>query len=137
MGIFKKLFSKIKISDSETDFAASELKREKEADFQKENSNSQEFFSSKDSTKNDSDNISRETINEFLGPVIDVLGDITSDKYVHNVKLTEDDIKKIYAKYTKTVITKDGKQVYESVSDVDSEAAEFVNELFDKIFNKK
>ena len=94
------------------------------------------FFSSKDSTKNDSDNISRETINEFLGPVIDVLGDITSDKYVHNVKLTEDDIKKIYAKYTKTVITKDGKQVYESVSDVDSEATEFVNELFDKIFNK-
>ena len=131
MGIFKKLFSKIKISDSETDFAASELKREKEADFQKENSNSQEFFS------NDSDNISRETINELLGPVIDVLGDITSDKYVHNVKLTEDDIKKIYAKYTKTVITKDGKQVYESVSDVDSEATEFVNELFDKIFNKK
>ena len=137
MGIFKKLFSKIKISDSETDFAASELKREKEADFQKENSNSREFFSSKDNTKNDSDNISRETINEFLGPLIDVLGDITSDKYVHNVKLTEDDIKKIYAKYTKTVITKDGKQVYESVSDVDSEAAEFVNELFDKIFNKK
>lgn len=137
MGIFKKFFSKIKISDSETDFAASELKREKEADFQKENSNSREFFSSKDNTKNDSDNISRETINEFLGPVIDVLGDITSDKYVHNVKLTEDDIKKIYAKYTKTVITKDGKQVYESVSDVDSEAAEFVNELFDKIFNKK
>ena len=35
MGIFKKFFSKIKISDSETDFAASELKREKEADFQK------------------------------------------------------------------------------------------------------
>ena len=137
MGIFKKLFSKIKISDSETDFVASELKREKEADFQKENSNSREFFSSKDSTKNDSDNISRETINEFLGPVIDVLGDITSDKYVHNVKLTEDDIKKIYAQYTKTVIAKDGKQDYESVSDVDSEAAEFVNELFDKIFNKK
>ncbi|WP_435310067.1 hypothetical protein [Sebaldella termitidis] len=131
MGIFKKFFSKIKISDSETDFAASELKREKEADFQKENSNSQEFFS------NDSDNISRETINELLGPVIDVLGDITSDKYVHNVKLTEDDIKKIYAKYTKTVITKDGKQIYESVSDVDSETTEFVNELFDKIFNKK
>lgn len=137
MGIFKKFFSKIKISDSETDFAASELKREKEADFQKENSNSQEFFSCKDSTKNDSDNISRETINELLGPVIDVLGDITSDKYVHNVKLTEDDIKKIYAKYTKTVITKDGKQIYESVSDVDSETTEFVNELFDKIFNKK
>ena len=131
MGIFKKFFSKIKISDSETDFAASELKREKEADFQKENSNSQEFFS------NDSDNISRETINELLGPVIDVLGDITSDKYVHNVKLTEDDIKKIYAKYTKTVITKDGKQIYESVSDVDIETTEFVNELFDKIFNKK
>ena len=136
MSIFKKFFSKIKNSDSEMNFAASELKREKESDFQKENLNSQESFSSKNNINN-SDNVSKETINEILGPVIEVLGDITSDKHVHNIKLTEDDIKKIYTKYTKTVITKDGKQIYESVSDVDSETDEFVNELFDKIFNKK
>ena len=136
MGIFKKLFSKIKNSDSEIDFAASELKREKESDFQKENLNSQESFSSKNNINN-SDNVSKETINEILGPVIETLGDITSDKHVHNIKLTEDDIKKIYTKYTKTVITKDGKQIYESVSDVDSETDEFVNELFEKKFNKK
>ena len=137
MSIFKKFFSKIKNSDSEMNFAASELKREKESDFQKENSNSHEFFSSNNSTKNNNDNINAENINELLEPVIEALGGITSDEYVHNVKFTEDDIKKIHTKYTKTVITKDGKQIYESVSDVDSETDEFVNELFDKIFNKK
>ena len=113
------------------------LKREKESDFQKENSNSHEFFSSNNSTKNNNDNINAENINELLEPVIEALGGITSDEYVHNVKFTEDDIKKIHTKYTKTVITKDWKQIYESSSNDNSETAELVNELFDKIFNKK
>ena len=133
MSLFKKLFSKMKNSDSEMDFAASELKKEKESESQRDNINSREFFSGEDSTKDNSNNINSEEINELLEPVMEILGDLNID----NVKLTEDNIKKIQTKYTRTVITKDGKQVYESVSDVDSEATEFVNELFDNIFNKK
>ena len=133
MGIFKKLFSKIKISDSEMDFAASELKKEKESESQRDNINSREFFSGEDSTKDNSNNINSEEINELLEPVMEILGDLNID----NVKLTEDNIKKIQTKYTRTVITKDGKKIYESSSGDNGELPEFVNELFDNIFNKK
>ena len=133
MSLFKKLFSKMKNSDSEMDFAASELKKEKESEFQRDNTNSREFFSGEDSTKDNSNNINSEEINELLEPVMEILGDLNID----NVKLTEDNIKKIQTKYTRTVITKDGKQIYESSSDDNEELPEFVNELFDNIFNKK
>ncbi len=133
MSLFKKLFSKMKNSDSEMDFAASELKKEKESEFQRDNTNSREFFSGEDSTKDNSNNINSEEINELLEPVMEILGDLNID----NVKLTEDNIKKIQTKYTKTVITKDGKQIYESSSGDNGELPEFVNELFDNIFNKK
>lgn len=137
MSLFKKIFSKKKNSDSEMDFAASELKKEKGSDFQKDNSNFREFFSGEDSTKDNSNNINTEDINKLLEPVMEALSDITSDECVHNVKFNKDDIKKIHAKYTKTVITKDGKQIYESSTDDNSKLPEFVNELFDNIFNKK
>ena len=133
MSLFKKLFSKMKNSDSEMDFAASELKKEKESEFQRDNINSQEFFSGEDSTKDNSNNINSEEINELLEPVMEILGDLNID----NVKLTEDNIKKIQTTYTRTVITKDGKQIYESSSGDNGELPEFVNELFDNIFNKK
>ena len=133
MSLFKKLFSKMKNSDTEMDFAASELKKEKESEFQRDNTNSREFFSGEDSTKDNSNNINSEEINELLEPVMEILGDLNID----NVKLTEDNIKKIQTKYTKTVITKDGKQIYESSSGDNGELPEFVNELFDNIFNKK
>ena len=133
MSLFKKLFSKMKNSDSEMDFAASELKKEKESEFQRDNTNSREFFSGEDSTKDNSNNINSEEINELLEPVMEILGDLNID----NVKLTEDNIKKIQTKYTRTVITKDGKQIYESSSGDNGELPEFVNELFDNIFNKK
>ena len=133
MSLFKKLFSKMKNSDSEMDFAASELKKEKESEFQRDNTNSREFFSGEDSAKDNSNNINSEEINELLEPVMEILGDLNID----NVKLTEDNIKKIQTKYTKTVITKDGKQIYESSSGDNGELPEFVNELFDNIFNKK
>ena len=128
MSLFKKLFSKMKNSDSEMDFAASELKKEKESEFQRDNTNSREFFSGEDSTKDNSNNINSEEINELLEPVMEILGDL---------KLTEDNIKKIQTTYTRTVITKDGKQIYESSSGDNGELPEFVNELFDNIFNKK
>ena len=133
MSLFKKLFSKMKNSDSEIDFAASELKKEKESEFQRDDTNSRKFFSREDSTKDNSNNTNSEEINELLEPVMEILGDLNID----NVKLTEDNIKKIQTKYTKTVITKDGKQIYESSSDDNEELPEFVNELFDNIFNKK
>ena len=133
MSLFKKLFSKMKNSDSEIDFAASELKKEKESEFQRDDTNSRKFFSREDSTKDNSNNINSEEINELLEPVMEILGDLNID----NVKLTEDNIKKIQTKYTRTVITKDGKQIYESSSDDNEELPEFVNELFDNIFNKK
>ena len=133
MSLFKKLFSKMKNSDSEMDFAASELKKEKESESQRDNINSREFFSGEDSTKDNSNNINSEEINELLEPVMEILGDLNID----NVKLTEDNIKKIQTKYTRTVITKDGKQIYESSSGDNGELPEFVNELFDNIFNKK
>ena len=133
MSLFKKLFSKMKNSDSEIDFAASELKKEKESEFQRDDTNSRKFFSREDSTKDNSNNTNSEEINELLEPVMEILGDLNID----NVKLTEDNIKKIQTKYTRTVITKDGKQIYESSSDDNEELPEFVNELFDNIFNKK
>mgnify|MGYP003620186407 FL=1 len=133
MSLFKKLFSKMKNSDSEMDFAASELKKEKESEFQRDDTNSREFFSREDSTKDNSNNINSEEINELLGPVMEILSDLNID----NVKLTEDNIKNIQTKYTKTVITKDGKQIYESSSGNNGELPEIVNELFDNIFNKK
>ena len=133
MSLFKKLFSKMKNSDSEMDFAASELKKEKESESQRDNINSREFFSGEDSTKDNSNNINSEEINELLEPVMEILGDLNID----NVKLTEDNIKKIQTKYTRTVITKDGKKIYESSSGDNGELPEFVNELFDNIFNKK
>ena len=133
MSLFKKLFSKMKNSDSEIDFATSELKKEKESEFQRDNPNSREFFSREDSTKDNSNNINAEEINELLGPVMEILGDLNID----NVKLTEDNIKNIQTKYTKTVITKDGKQIYESSSGNNGELPKIVNELFDNIFNKK
>ena len=133
MSLFKKLFSKMKNSDSEIDFAASELKKEKESEFQRDDTNSRKFFSREDSTKDNSNNTNSEEINELLEPVMEILGDLNID----NVKLTEDNIKKIQTKYTRTVITKDGKQIYESSSGDNGELPEFVNELFDNIFNKK
>ena len=86
--------------------------------------------------EDDNNNINMENISELLKPVIESLGNINSDKNVYDIKFNDNDFKDVRTKYTSTYIIKDGKRVYESSSG-DSEVAEAVNELFDKVFNKK
>lgn len=136
MSIFEKLFSKMKNLDSEEDFVTSELKKEKNTNFKNNNSNSQNPFFKEENTEDDNNNINMENISELLKPVIESLGNINSDKNVYDIKFNDNDFKDVRTKYTSTYIIKDGKRVYESSSG-DSEVAEAVNELFDKVFNKK
>lgn len=135
MSLFKKFFSKTE--DSEMDFAASELQKEKNTGSQDENIKSKNFSSKeKDKHNEKEDDIKPETVKNLLKSVMESLDENPAAQKILKGKLDDDDgFRNVHVKTTNSFIIKDGKHIYES-STGDSKVTDAVNDLFDEIFNK-
>ena len=136
MGLFKKFFSKTE--DSEMDFATSELKEEKNANFQKKNTKIETSSSEKKSKHSEKeDSMEPDAVRNLLKSVMATLQEGSAEQKILKDKLDDDNgFRNVHVKTTNSLIIKNGDHIYKS-DKADSRITDAVNELLNEFFDEK